>query len=464
MSIEAARANDLRHGIAMPFLALARMIGPAGRRAASAPASASEAAKPATQGHVLFVSRQRIIGRTNGSSAYLLDLAAAVRRAGFTPHLIQPSPDLMGRWPVMRLRPEMKAFETHRIRGVARLGSWVVTKDPGVCTDALRGLAVRAIARLGLEWRWLADRPRPYAIASAWTADDHEFVCSRAMPEAGIVIADYAFQAEAFDSLPGRRTAIIMHDLFHSRSAGANGRDSVVQLDRSSEIALLSRAEAVIAIQADEAHFVADHVPGTRPILAPMAVAPVREPQPGESRRLLFVGSNTAPNVVGLKWLFEAVWPRLQARTSGCRLDVVGSVAAGFTGSVPAGVAFHGLVDDLSPFYTRAGVVVSPLTFGSGLKIKLVEALAHGKPVVATSVTLQGVEAQCAQAVLCADDPALFADAILSLDEPERRNELGIAALRAAREHFSPEVCHAQFVAWLSERPHDGAATCRVAP
>jgi hypothetical protein len=99
----------------------------------------------ASKGQVLFVSRQRIVGRTNGSSAYLLDLASAVRRAGFTPHLLQPAPDLMGRWPVMRLRPEMNTFETHEIRGVLRLGTWVLARDPRVrstpCAPSCRALA-----------------------------------------------------------------------------------------------------------------------------------------------------------------------------------------------------------------------------------------------------------------------------------------------------------------------------------
>ncbi|WP_159982327.1 hypothetical protein, partial [Novosphingobium sp. 18050] len=233
--------------------------------------ASSDTAFGRTKGHVLFVSRQRIAGRTNGSSAYLLDLAGAVRRAGFTPHLLQPSPDLMGRWPFMRMRPEMGVFESHVIRGVSRIGDWVVARDPRVGLDALRAVLSRLARRLGLQGSLVSDRPRPYAIAVPWTEADRAFVRQRASGVTDIVIADYAFQAEALTLLPEHPSAIIMHDLFHSRTGQADGRDSVADLDRETEIALLSRADAVIAIQSKEAHFLKVQVPATRPILAPMA-------------------------------------------------------------------------------------------------------------------------------------------------------------------------------------------------
>jgi succinoglycan biosynthesis protein ExoO len=416
--------------------------------------------EPTTKGHVLFVSRQRIAGRTNGSSAYLLDLAEAVRSAGFTPHLLQPSPDLMGRWPIMRLRSEMGIFQTHKIRGVLRFGQWVVARDPRVGLDAVRGIASRWGRRLGIGGTWIADRPRPYAISANWTRADRAFVKRRAPSCVDIVIADYAFQAEALDLLPACPSAIVMHDLFHGRAANG-ARDSVASLDRATEIALLSRADAVIAIQSAEARFLADHV-STRPILAKMAVEPVDDVQLGDGNRLLFVGSNTAPNVVGLKWMFESVWPRLRERSPELTFDIVGAVAAAFPRGAPPGVVFHGMADDLAPFYTQAGIVVSPLTFGSGLKIKLVEALAQGKAVVATSVTLQGVERECEGAVAHADEPEAFADAVLALADDRRRLALAESALAAARDHFSPRTCHAEFTAWLEDNRPRACRFCRA--
>lgn len=408
-------------------------------------------AEPDRRRHVLFVSRQRLAGATNGSSAYLIDLARAVRAAGMVPHLLQPSPTLMGRWPVLRLRPEMAVFETHRARGLVRVGGRLVSRSPRLyAAVAWAGLAALA-RRTGVGAAWARDRKAPYAPAVPWTRADRAYLARRARGTCDVVVADYLFNAEGFADLPdpATPTAIVMHDLFHARDGA--GADSVAAVTREREVALLGLADAVVAIQAAEARFVADHVPGVRAILAPMAATPVACAQPGRAGRLLFVGSDTAPNAVGLRWFFAEVWPRVRAAWPDARLDVAGAVARGFPGGGPDGVRFLGPVDALAPLYARAGVVISPLTFGSGLKVKLVEALAAGKAVVATSVTLQGVERECAGAVLCADDAGGFAGHLLALRDEGARAALAAAALEAARACFSAERCHRAFREWLRE-------------
>lgn len=402
--------------------------------------------------HATIVSRQRLIGPTNGSSAYLLDLVEAVRGAGYVPHLVQPAPSLLGRIPVLKLHPSMAVFETHRIRGVVRIGQWVVARDPQVWAGALRGVASRLGRRIGLKGDWLADRPAPYAIAIPWTDADRLFVADALRGRHDVVLADYVFQAEAFPyALGTARTAIVMHDLFHARDDGTAdaAQDSVARLDRATEIGLLGRGDGVIAIQAAEARFVAEYVPDTDVVLAPMASRPAPHAQPGTGATLLFVGSNTAPNVVGLQWFIDSVWPSLRSAVPGIELRVAGTVARAFVDR-PEGITFLGIVDDLAPEITAAAVLISPLTFGSGLKIKLIEAMGAGKAVVATGVTMQGLEDIGPDAVRVSDDPQGFADAIRDLiaDEPLRRR-MGEAALAEARRRFSPAVAHAALAAWL---------------
>lgn len=417
---------------------------------------------------VVIVSRQRLIGATNGSSAYLLDLARSVRAAGFAPHLLQPSPDVMGRVPFYRARPEMTVFASHRIRGVARIGRWFVSRDPGVWSDAVLGVIRGLARRLGVTAPWTRDRPRPYAIAAPWRDRDRAWLAAqqRGAP-ADLAIADYAFQAEAFAVLgmPRSRCAIVMHDLFHARSGSGAGadRDSVAVLGREEELALLARAGAVMAIQRDEAEMIAGALPGTRVIVAPGTRAPETAHAPGDPARLLFVGSRTAPNSDGLRWFLETAWPQLRAAAPALRLDVVGTVAADFSGSaVPDGVHLHGLVPDLAPFYRQAGIVISPLRFGSGLKIKLVEALAWGKPTVVTPVTLQGVEEVCGPAVLVAETAEGLVAAIRALrGDAALRARLSRRARAVVAEHFSADAAHREFRTWLQDaaKGSDGAGT-----
>jgi len=403
---------------------------------------------------VLFISRQRLIGATNGSSAYLIAIAEGVRAAGFVPHLLQPSPGVFGRTPFYRLRPEMAVFATNEVRGAIRLGGWMIARSPAVHLAAARGVLAGVLRRAGVRHPLAVDRKLPPSISAPWRREDLLAVADWGRRRPGVAIADYVFQTEALPYLtnPALRSATVMHDLFHARAEqfAANG-DSVALLSREQEISLLGSADAVIAIQAAEAAFVADNVPGTRPILVHMPATTVAVPQSGDPDVLLFVGSNTAPNVLALEWLFETIWPRVLASRPASRLEVAGTVSRAFP-VPPAGVRFLGLVDDLAARYAVAGIVISPLRQGSGLKIKLIEALAHGKACVVTGITLQGVEGLLSDAVVRADDADAFVDAILALQaDTSGRTALAVRALAAAKRHFGSDACIADLRGWLNE-------------
>jgi glycosyltransferase involved in cell wall biosynthesis len=157
---------------------------------------------------------------------------------------------------------------------------------------------------------------------------------------------------------------------------------------------------------------------------------------------LLFVGSSASANVDGLDWFLAEIWPRILAERPDTKLTVAGSVCTAIT-STPVGVSLRGRVPDLTPLYRRADVVISPLRVGSGLKIKLIEALAHGKPVVGTTVTAQGVAHLLDGAVALADTPEAFASEVLSLlNQPLLRATRAEAALAVARGSFSTSAAY----------------------
>ena len=400
---------------------------------------------------VAIVSKQRLVGATNGSSAYLLAIAESLRAAGFDVDLIQPSPAIAGRTPYIRGRPELAVFRRHAIRGAIRFGSTFVFRDPGIWWRAATGYLLKIARKLGARGNWAADRPQPYAVASPWLPADKRFLQHQLDPRTSAVIADYMFGAPAF-ALAGKDlpTAIVMHDLFHARDG--KGKDSVSLVSREEEIAALAKADTVFAIQQDEQDFVARHVPGTKALLVPMPAYPVNEPAPGADGELLFIGSNTAPNSEGLRDFLERIWPLILAACPKCRLTVAGTVDRAFTGQSHPNVRFLGMVDNLDRLYAEAGVVISPLTFGSGLKIKLIEALAQGKAMVVSSITLQGVEATCAGAVRRADAPDDAARHVLALaNDAAARRQLGQQALDCARANFSAEVVHAGLREWAGQ-------------
>jgi succinoglycan biosynthesis protein ExoO len=420
---------------------------------------ASEPIRPARQ--VCVLSRQRIIGNTNGSSVYLLSLCAALSQTGYDVHLLCPSPAVFGRWPALLLRPEMRMFRSIRLRRAMRVGPLLVTTNPGTVARAVIGLLGKAASRLGIPAAQL-NKPAPYSVSQPWTRQDLIFVAQHARTHADVVIADYAFLTDGIPYTlrhtlrPDALSLVVMHDLFSSRSAQFNrlgATDSVAAIEQQAEMALLAKADAVVAIQAAEACAVRRCLPSQQVIVAPIAITPVAEPQPGLGRSVLFVGSNTAPNIFGLRWFLDAIWPLVRAAVPDASLQVVGSVC-GTVRPQPEGVRLLGSVRDLAAIYQQSAVVISPLQAGSGLKIKLIEALGQGKAVVATSVTLQGVEQEIGGAVSVADDPAEFAAAVIALlTDDALRTARATAALELARMKFSSMACYAELLAFVSTAP-----------
>ena len=408
---------------------------------------------------VCLLSRQRVIGATNGSSAYLLSLCRALDAKGFDVHLVSPSPAVFGSWPALLLRAEMGVFKSIRVRGAWRFGKVLVARDVRVCIRGLLIVAARLLSKTGIGVRVpKAD----YAIGVAWRREDLLFVAQEARANADAILADYAFLTAgiAYTLRPDSPSAVVMHDMFSNhRQPNGPRPPSMVRIDALQEAHLLSAADAIVAIQADEAAEVSRLLPGHRVILAPMAVRAVAYAQPGRSHSALFVGSDTGPNIDGLNWLLDEVWPQVRLKLPKAELVVAGGVSAGVRNR-PDGVCFLGHVDNLADVYRDAGVVVSPLRHGSGLKIKLVEALANGKACIVTGVTVQGVEDITRDAVIRADDAATFAAELMRLfSDKDLRVALGTRALGVARANFSIESCGSDltdfFVGGL--QPHRGA-------
>lgn len=386
---------------------------------------------------VSLVSRQRIVGPTNGSSAYLLALCESLKQAGYEIDLVSPSPAMFGRWPALRLDPVMDVFASIRIRDSIRIGRVIVARDPRIALRAAGEVVHRLLARLHVRVDALS-RKAPHAIAVPWTDADRIFVVD-AIHRSSAILTDYAFLNEAipFALQPRVPSAVVMHDLFFTQDPTR----TVVLLDREAEITLLDQADAVIAIQDEEGGAVRRLLPGKPVILAPMAVTPVLAPQPGADGTILFVGSNTQPNIDGITWFLDEVWPHVLERHPAARLQVAGACCGSLSGSV-RNLTLLGRVEDLDGFYCKAGVVISPLRLGSGLKIKLVEALGRGKAVIATETTLQGVKTLVQDVVRQADMVDEFIETLgMLLYDTPARTALGAAALDVARRYFSPAAC-----------------------
>jgi glycosyltransferase involved in cell wall biosynthesis len=101
-------------------------------------------------------------------------------------------------------------------------------------------------------------------------------------------------------------------------------------------------------------------------------------------------------------------------------------------------VEVTGLVDDLRSEIERATVVIAPLRIGGGTRLKILEGMAHGKPIVSTSIGAEGLAVAHGRDMLLADTPEAFAHEIgRVLTEPELGAKLGRAARQLAEDRYS---------------------------
>jgi glycosyltransferase involved in cell wall biosynthesis len=145
-----------------------------------------------------------------------------------------------------------------------------------------------------------------------------------------------------------------------------------------------------------------------------------------------------APNTDAALWLGRDIWPRVLHQLPGARLLLVGRDPTPAVRALASeSIEVSGTVADVRPYLARSRVTVAPLRSGGGTRLKLLEALGVGRPVVATSIGVDGLEDLVGRGVMVADDSAGIADALVGLlKEPEAAADMGRAGHDAvAAEH-----------------------------
>lgn len=170
----------------------------------------------------------------------------------------------------------------------------------------------------------------------------------------------------------------------------------------------------------------------------PNGVSHFPEPwTPPATNLLLYTGSLTyAPNLDAVSWFTYEVLPLVQQAVPTARLVVTGALPrAGATPRRPD-IELTGVVDSLDRVYRESRVFVAPLRAGTGTRIKLLEAMAIGMPVVTTRKGAEGLPVEDGVHALVADDPAAFAGAVVRLLRDDRlAAELGAGGRAFVREH-----------------------------
>lgn len=173
------------------------------------------------------------------------------------------------------------------------------------------------------------------------------------------------------------------------------------------------------------------------------------EPEPNT---LIYTGSfRYEPNYEAMLWFTEKVFPILLESAPDVRLIITGD-HAGRALPTSTNITLTGYLPDIKEAVARAWISLAPIHSGGGTRLKILEAMALGTPVIATSKGAEGLEVIPGKHLLIADQPADFAAACLQLlQSPELRNRLAEQANQALRECYSWQAIMPRFLQLVAE-------------
>ncbi|MBC8052885.1 MAG: glycosyltransferase family 4 protein [Sphingobacteriaceae bacterium] len=225
------------------------------------------------------------------------------------------------------------------------------------------------------------------------------------------ILISYAYWADLIkgnELLKGAKTIIDTHDFLTSQ----HQTDKEFSLGTSiqEELRRLSLFDEVWAISNDE-QFVFSQFLNQK-----IRLVPVMFSDPGQSDEvkkdfdLIYVASDNKNNVKSINWFFSEVYPLLPKEL---RICIIGKVTSHL--AVELEVTKVSYAEDLNQFYQKAKVSICPMLAGTGVKVKVVEALSYGLPVVCTQRGIDGLPNKTNNGCLVSNDPVEFAANIKSL-------------------------------------------------
>jgi glycosyltransferase involved in cell wall biosynthesis len=224
-----------------------------------------------------------------------------------------------------------------------------------------------------------------------------------------------------------------LHHLYHSL--------------RRFEIGTLNKMDGIVAITPVDARNLDRLSHSSNIISIPFGInlesLPDNPVQPEEAS-LFHIGTmNWYPNEEGIKWMIDSVWPAVIKKLPGIELHLAGRYMPEWLTklSVPH-ITVDGEVPDVWEYMQRFSIMVVPLFSGSGIRIKIVEAMAAGKAIITTAIGAEGINYENGQHLLIAKDPKSFADAIVRLyNDKALRDSLGKnARMLIAKEHDNKKL------------------------
>jgi len=233
------------------------------------------------------------------------------------------------------------------------------------------------------------------------------------------------------------------------------------QSGRAYEKRLMTRFDLITLVSPEDQAWAQAKAPGRSTLLVPNGVDldHFRPPEssPDGQPRLLFVGTLAyGANTDALHYFLDGIWPSVRRARPEARFTIIGTGAPDWLKArilSEQGVQLEENVDDLRPYYRGATVAVVPIRLGGGTKLKVLEALACGVPVVTTPAGSEGLKVRDGTHALVRESAADFADAISQiLKSPDLGHTLAEAGRQLVEECYGWSTIMDRYEQILRER------------
>ncbi|PSV50207.1 glycosyltransferase family 4 protein [Photobacterium sp. GB-1] len=235
------------------------------------------------------------------------------------------------------------------------------------------------------------------------------------------------------------------HDIMHLRKdsfSNSNINDPVISVCYQDEINAFNNSDAVLIIQEDEFNYIKDKV-DTNIILTPrpsnLKFLPINM-----NNNISFIGGGANFNIDGIVNFYKKIWIFMPMNYT---LNIYGMVCNKLSENIISemkehgNVIIHGPVDNVESVYNSSMIMINPIYYGSGLKMKNIESVSFGKPIITTNIGLQGMSKLKDRGVYEYSDVESFIDLIRLFSNHETLTIESKKAYRYAEKYFGENVC-----------------------
>jgi glycosyltransferase involved in cell wall biosynthesis len=234
------------------------------------------------------------------------------------------------------------------------------------------------------------------------------------------------------------------HDIISERTAQFkkyNQAGTLYELSETTETEMFNLYDYILVLCPADRDKVASMAGHSKALLCPHPVKALRHRVRPAVKNIGFIASGYLPNADAISWFIKHCWPDISGSYD-VQLCIYGSVCDWLRLCDLHQVVLKGFVADIRRIYREVDIVINPVRFGAGLKIKNLEALAHGLPLVTTSHGSRGIENGKNEAYLLANTADEFIQAISSLiEDAGLRKRLRRNAHRYVNENLTADNC-----------------------